>query len=321
MEQFLTDKKLLNQVDELLNNGEATFAMKDGNLMIPYIMNDAVESVIVLHECTLTGDLMGSAPAGTKAETASDGQRRGLILHYPDGHVCTAWFSIAARATEGYDYSRIGHVWRGGLEHWRRVTNALGVIADKGYYLGGLACSQKEADLMALVTFGPLMDISPVNDSMQDYYKEAPEGAEAMAALAQEAGCTFFAKEAEKYAKKPGTLRRKFLSWRMPKQEKILELLEKKIADAGSGYPVRTYDGDMQKDVDARRQEVADRLLEKGFSGTYPVFCKGDVEITAYEEQPFAMLPDDTLNFRIFLFEKDRSRGRCKRSVLDIELL
>ena len=321
MEQFLSDKKLLNQVDELLNNGEATFSVKDGSLMIPYIMNDAVESVIVLHECTLTGDLMGSAPAGTKAETAVDGQRRGLILHYPDGHVCTAWFSIAARATEGYDYSRIAHVWRGGLEHWRRVTNALGVIADKGYYLGGLACSQKEADLMALVTFGPLMDISPIQDSMQDYYREAPEGAEAMAVLAEEAGCPFFAKEVRKYARKPGTLRRKFLSWRMPKQEKILELLEKKIADAGGVYPVRTYEETAQQDVDARRQEVADKLLEKGFSGTYPVFNKGDIEITAYEEQPFAMLPDDTLDFRIFLFEKDRSGRKCRRSVMDIELL
>ena len=321
MEQFLTDKKLLNQVDELLKNGEAAFAMKDGSLMIPYIMNDAVESLIVLHECTLTGDLMKSAPAGTTAQTAEDGQRRGLILHYPDGHVCTAWFSIAARATEGYDYSRIGHVWRGGLEHWRRVTNALGVIADKGYYLGGLACNQKEADLMPLVTFGPLMDISPVNDSMQDYYKEAPEGAQAMADLAREAGCTFFAKEAEKYAKKPGSLRRKFLSWRMPKQEKILELLEKKIADAGSKYPVRTYEEPIQKDVDEQRQAVADKLLKKGFSGTYPNFSKGDVEVTAYEEQPFAMLPDDTLSFRIFLFEKDNSKGKCRRSVLDIELL
>lgn len=321
MEQFLTDKKLLSQVNELLKNGEASFAMKDGSLMIPYIMNDAVESVIVLHECALTGDLERTAPAGTTAETANDGQRRGLILHYPDGHVCSAWFSIAARATEAYDYSRIGHVWRGGLEHWRRVTNALGVMADKGYYLGGLMCSQKEADLMGLVTFGPLMDISPVNDSMQDYYKETPEGAGAMAALAKEAGCEFFAKETEKYAKKPGGLRRKFLSWLMPKQEKILELLEEKISDAAGEYPVRTYEGEMQEKVEEERQRVSDKLLEKGFTGSYPTFVRGDVQITAYEEQPFALLPDDSLSFRIFLFEKENRKGRCRRSVIDIELL
>lgn len=321
MEQFLTDKKLRDQVDELLKNGEAAFAMKDGSLMIPYIMNDAVESVIVLHECTLTGDLETSAPSGTTAETANDGQRRGLILHYPDGHVCTAWFSIAARATEGYDYSRIGHVWRGGLEHWRRITNALGVVADKGYYLGGLACNQKETELMALVTFGPLMDISPVSDSMQDYYKEAPEGAKAMAALAREAGCEFFAKQADKYAEKPGSMRRKFLSWLMPKQEKILELLEKKIADAGSEYPVRSYEGELQTQVEAERKKVADKLAAKGFTGTYPSFRKEDTQITAYEEQPFCMLPDDTLNFRIFLFEKEYRHGRCRRSVVDTELL
>lgn len=321
MEQFLTDKKLQNQVAELLKNGEASFTMKDGDLLIPYIMNDAVESLIVLHECSLAGDLEPEAPAGTTVESTTDGQRRGLVLRYPDGYVCTAWFSIAARKTEGYDYSRIGHVWRGGLEHWRRVTNALGVIADKGIYLGGLACTQKEADLMALVAFGPLMDISPIDDSMQDYYKEAPEGAAAMADLAREAGCDFFAGQCDKYAQKQGKLRRKFLSFLMPRQERILELLEEKIEDAGSEYPVRAYEEEQQKTYDAQRDEVSKKLLEKGFTGQYPKFQKEEETVTAFEEQPFSLLADDSLSFRIFLFAKEGRPGKYKRRVVDTELL
>ena len=97
-----------------------------------------------------------------------------------------------------------------------------------------------------------------------------------------------------------GILDRRIIRMMMrPGRNALYQLLFKKVETAAGQYPERSY----SETMDAKIQQMRDRaelvLRERGFSGVYPLFQKGTLQILAMEEHPFTILESEHYGFRI----------------------
>ena len=176
---------------------------KDRELLIPYMMNDAVEYVLWLSACSMQGRWEPTVPLLPEAEFAVNGGRNGILLRQEDGSSLSIWYGDAVLESHNYQYHRIGHNWRRekGGEALRRLVNLLCVLHDKYTFLGAAACNEQEIRLASLIEFGPLCYWTPINEPLTDWYPETMCGIEAMTGLVREAGDVSYLELLREYRK------------------------------------------------------------------------------------------------------------------------
>ena len=184
---ILTDDELKSRISDLLVCRAAELVRRDADtICIPYMMNDALEDYLTLHDCAVTGKFCDKMPDGTICSVARENGRSGLIFHLPDGGVFTIWYSSCEERKQCYRYDGIGHFWVRGEEHWRRLVYMIGTMYDKFHFIGDSVCSEKEKALIPLMGFAPFRYWSPLGEPLDDYYSDSHEGSRAMLRLAEE---------------------------------------------------------------------------------------------------------------------------------------
>ena len=268
-----------------------------GDLLIPYMMNDAVEYYLTLENCQVMGAVPEEFPGETEVKLVDDPERPGLIFEMPSGEKLTLWFDRCLAVQSFCQYHRIGHFWRKGAEHWRMLVYMIGTIHDKYAFLGPEAVNEKELQLLPLVHFGPFRSYSPVDEPLDDRYPENADGWTAMRALAAEAGDPGYLKmiaRAEKMKKLPffrsgPALQPLTEALMQPERRQLFWHIYRKVCEASALYPERTYDAETRGGMMKARERAAALLREEGFAGEYPAFTRGGTTALALEEHPFTV--------------------------------
>ena len=268
---------------------------------IPYMMNDALECLLILEQCRMTGRYLVDFKGTTQAHMAKDGEVYLLVVRQGDDNVFTIWFSSIREEMTCYQYHRIGHFWVKGQEQWRRLVYIVGTLYDKYSYMGDTVCTQAEKELRPLMELAPFRAFSPVKESLDEEYPDTLEGVECMKKLALEAGDWRLAHLLKVYRRFPFPWAEKRIQRHMESRAGIplYEVLYRKTEAASKVYPIRDYGRKSNEETEEKRRAVSRKLQEKGFTGAYPFFRKGSMQILAMEEHPFTLLEAEDFSFRI----------------------
>ena len=273
-----------------LHRTEKTGGKQD--FYIPYMMNDALECYLVLTNGTMTGTFRPECKEEGSVELVSTEQGPAAIFRQGSENVFTIWYEDSFCEQVCYRYDQIGHFWVEGEEHWRRLVYIVGTIYDKYRYMGEDVCNEKELALMPLMEFGPFRWYTPLHESLDAYYEDSPEGLDCMKVLAEEAEDLDFLQKLKLYELSPFKQQaRKTLIKAMqnPKRNRLYEHIFKKVQEASSEYPERTYSDGLHEMIQKKRAEVQGKMISDGYTGTYPLFFKGNRQVLVLEEHPFTI--------------------------------
>ena len=268
---------------------------------IPYMMNDALECFLILESCRMTGICLPDFKGAVQAHLARENGEYLLVVRQGEDNVFTLWFSSVQEKTTCYQYHCIGHFWVKGQEQWRRLVYIAGTLYDKYSYMGDTVCTQEEKELLPLMEFAPFRAFSPIKESLEEMYTDTLEGVACMKRFALEAGDIRLKNLLGFYEKHPFPWVEKWIQRHMESRAGIslYETLYRKIEVASKVYTVRDYGKEGNEKAEKERQKVTKKLEEKGFTGTYPFFRKGHMQILAMEEHPFTVLEAEDFSFRI----------------------
>ncbi|MCD8356929.1 MAG: DUF3878 family protein [Clostridia bacterium] len=306
-ETIILDEVLRNCIQELIDCAALELLRclesNPNDMYIPYMMNDALEYYFILTDCTAIGELKTDFPLGTTVETVQFSNRNGLIIRRPDETILTLQYHECRSVRRLYQYHMIGHFWREGQEQWRQLVYIIGTMYDKLHYIGEEACNAEEKQLIPLITFAPFRYWSPIHEDLDDFYTDTEEGFCLMEALTAEAQDRAYLALLQQYRQKPDQKMTEFLAHALiePGRKALYHVIWQKLYSASSCYPVRDYGIVLNTKIAAERKKAADVLYRKGFTGKYPCFRQGTVQVVAAEEHPYTVfgLEYDDFTFRI----------------------
>ena len=312
--QPLSHENLLLLVDDLLELEVLELIPKGtdpATMYIPYMMNDAVEYYLILSNCQVMGEIPEEFDGDTLVKLIDSPDRPGLIFEMPSGEKLTLWFDSCAFKKSFYQYHRICHIWRKGEEHWRMLVYMIGTIHDKYAFLGPDSVNDEEALLLPLVHFGPFRFYSPIDEPLDDRYPENEDGWTCMRKLALAAGDKDYVKmidHANALKKLPfirtdAVIKNLADALTRPKRKPLFEYIYRKVCDASSRYPERTYSSESLDEMEDARKAADVSLRAEGFAGTYPFYEKGRTSAIIFEEHPFTVqeLDYEGFAFRILV--------------------
>ena len=312
---LLSNEMLQKYLSEVCSCQALEVHTDNGNVYIPYMMNDALECFLFFSDAQLTGRPLSDYEGDTSYEMISEStegrNKSGLIFRQGTQNVFALWFTSVYLNLHCYRYDRIGHFWVSGQEHWRRLVYILGTVYDKYQYMGSQVSNPQETALLKLMEFAPFHYYSPIHESLDDIYPDTLEGLQAMKDLAAEAGDRRFLRLLAIYRHFPFSGVRKILQWALnrPGRIPLYELLFYKIEKASCCYPERDYGEERNRSIHDARNQLSNRLLQQGFSGEYPLFQKENHQILAMEEHPFTILEAKDFQFRIQLMESETTKA------------
>lgn len=318
----LTNEQLAEKIQELITCHAFElhkFKNADGtrNIYIPYMMNDALECYILLENARITGKYLSNYTGETTVKTANDDTLNVLVFHQGKENVFTLWFEQSYQVLNLYRYDQIGHFWVKGEEHWRRLVYIIGTIYDKYEYMGASVCNKDELELLPLMEFAPFRHYSPISDSLDEHYLNSQKGLETMMRFAEEAKDTKYLRLLKWYQRFQLPMLQKKLIKKLNASERqtLYETIYKKIEVASYQYPSRSYAPEIQEQISASRREATNILLKKGFTGEYPLFHKGNLQVHALEEHPFTILDWEHYSFRIqFMVSESKKNSKALHS-------
>lgn len=293
-------QELQRCLEEVLDCGAFELRFTGTDCAIPYMINDAVECILLLRNCRMTGQWQAELPAPSRAEFIEEPQP-GIIFRQGTENVFTLWYRCACRRISLFRYDQIGHFWVSGQEQWRRLTYIIGTMHDKYEYLGAGACSDLELELLPLIGFRPFRMYSPIEDTLDGRYCERADAARLMSDLAREAGDRNFARWSALYARLPLRLLAAGLGAYLATERasKLYAHIYKKAMAAAGGWPDRDYGREENARIRAMRRAAQEHLAALGFSGIYPLFSRGDIQVLAAEEHPFTEFESEDFRFTI----------------------
>ena len=118
--------------------------VRNGEIRLVYLMNDAVESFLIFGNARMTGVYKPDYEGEILADLSRQGREYILVVHQDDS-VVTLFFETLTLEKHLYDYSQIGHFWVEGYEYLRQLEYRLAILRDKYDYIGGDSCSGGEA--------------------------------------------------------------------------------------------------------------------------------------------------------------------------------
>lgn len=308
--QPITPQLFKARLEEVLSCGGLEIEFRGSDACIPYMLSDAVESILILHNCRITGEYI---PGAARAEFVED-EQKAIIFRREDGNIFTLWYDGIAQDTRLYRYDEIAHFWVNRLEQWRRLTYMIGTMHDKWQHLGRDYCNDKELEILRLIEFGPFRAFTPVDFSLDYRYDESAEGSVLMEKLALEVGDKFFARLCRIYARHPFELLRRYMARYLghDKAIPIHELIWHKTMEAARLWPERYYGEEENARRNQLRQEAHEQLSALGFKGSYPLYTLGRAQVLAVEEHPFTQFEEGDFVFSIrFMVSMSRKEGIC----------
>lgn len=270
----------------------------DGNLRMIYLMNDAVESFLILTNARVTGQYKSGyeGPLGASLETQDDGYV--LAVHQGDS-AFAVFFDDLLMEKQLYNYGSIGHFWVKKYENLRVLEYQIAILRDKYDYLGEEFCTQQEKELAMLRDFPPLnylfyaavpvKYIVPVDNP----WEVTEEAWEVMRRLAEEAGDETLIKILLRYRQNPGSRNAAKIA-RMLHQNnhlKTVNLLTDRIREAASVYPDRDFGPEQNRYLQGLLENAQNRKKELAQRG---------IEAVIYKEEPF-IYDCDSLDFKVCL--------------------
>ena len=149
--------------------------------------------------------------------------------------------------------------------------------------------------------FAPFRMYSPIRESLDDYYPETAAGLSVMRTYAKAVNDHLLLFLLLLYKYFPGRFTSSiiFRSMNRPKRSRLYEYIYKKMTEASKKYPERCYFSELDTLISDERTSVEQNLKSCGFSGTYPLFHRGNQQILAVEEHPFTILEAEDYSFRI----------------------
>ena len=93
--------------------------VRNGEIRLVYLMNDAVESFLIFGNARMTGVYKPDYEGEILADLSRQGREYILVVHQDDS-VVTLFFETLTLEKHLYDYSQIGHFWVEGYEYLKK---------------------------------------------------------------------------------------------------------------------------------------------------------------------------------------------------------
>ena len=271
-----------------------------------YLMNDAVESFLVLKNCRMTGEYLADYEGkietelreykeeNVKSETGfvnhSEKNKYILVVHQGDS-VCTLMFTGLEEEVHLYNYGTIGHFWVKRYEYLRQLEYTFAIIRDKREYLGERYCNRREQKLAALADFPPLnYTCYPAISKeylveRENAWKPARQALSVMEELLKETGDKQLLRLVRLYAMFPVKILARYIAMQLhrTKHRKVVQLLQQQVRQAAKYYPERKFSGKEEKKFREQRkraQDCAREWEEKGY------------RVDIFREEPFTVSRD-----------------------------
>ena len=133
---------------------------ESGELRLIYLMNDAVESFLVLKNARMTGnyvrDYEGEFEGSVEKADWDLCEAEYILVIHQGQNVFTVFFEDILLETQLYNYGELGHFWVKGYENLRVMEYQIAILRDKYEYLGEKYCTEQERKLAMLRDFPPL---------------------------------------------------------------------------------------------------------------------------------------------------------------------
>ena len=276
---------------------------ESGELRLIYLMNDAVESFLVLKNARMTGNYVRDYEGefeGSLERTDRDVCEAEYILVIHQGqNVFTVFFEDILLETHLYNYGELGHFWVEGYENLRVMEYQIAILRDKYEYLGEKYCTEQERKLAMLRDFPPLnylfypavpeKYIVPVDNP----WEVTEEALAVMQELATEAGDEKLGKMLRRYEKNPDMSNARKIAGMLCRSSHlpVVTLLGEKIREAASVYPDR--------DFGKEKNQYLCKLLTEAERKRSELHQK-NVQIIIYREEPF-IYDCDSISFQVYL--------------------
>lgn len=292
-EEMLADP--LEKLKLLLDQGEFELLEEktEGRISyrLVYLMNDAVESFLVLKNCRMTGeyreDYEGEIEAElreykeenvkskTEAGNHSEKKEYILVVHQGDS-VCTLIFTGLEEEVYLYNYGEIGHFWVKGYEYLRQLEYTFAILRDKREYLGERYCNRREQRLAELADFPPLnYTCYPALSKeylveREDAWNPTGQALAVMEELLKEIGDKQLLRLVRLYAMFPVKVLARYIAMQLhrTKHRKVVQLLQQQVRQAAKNYPERKFSGKEEKKFREQRKRAqicATEWKEKGY--------------------------------------------------------
>ena len=276
---------------------------ESGELRLIYLMNDAVESFLVLENARMTGNYVRDYEGefeGSLERTDRDLCEAEYILVVHQGqNVFTVFFKDILLETHLYNYGELGHFWVEGYENLRVMEYQIAILRDKYEYLGEEYCTEQEQKLAMLRDFPPLnylfypavpeKYIVPVDNP----WEVTAEALAVMQELAEEAEDEKLGKILRRYEINPDMSNAKKIAGMLCKNSHlpVVTLLGEKIREAASVYPDR--------DFGRKQNEYLQELMEKAERRKEELEAES-IQALIYREEPF-IYDCDSISFQVYL--------------------
>ena len=305
MSRKLSEKELMSWLERLIDDGALEMIPGgDREILIPLVMNDAAEVYCVLKGAFVPGRLPDDLGNVAEADPVKAEDRDGILLRDASGTMAAIWYDSCEYEEQLYQYHRIMHCWKNDNEHMRMLVYMIGTIRDKYEYLGKESCNETERSLIPLLEYRPFRSFSPIDQSLDGWYPSTKRGFQAMAKVAREAGDTKLLAymRAGKFA---GKMLDHRIAERIASSGRVFDLIYGRICEASRDYPLRCYASDMSEQMCRKREAVTEKLLKRGFAGSYPVFHRDEMRATVFEEHPFTVPGMDDMEFGLHILVHD----------------
>lgn len=276
---------------------------KSGELRLIYLMNDAVESFLVLKNARMTGNYVRDYEGefeGSLEKTDRDLCEAEYILVVHQGwNVFTVFFEDILLETHLYNYGELGHFWVKGYENLRVMEYQIAILRDKYEYLGEEYCTEHERKLAMLRDFPPLnylfypavpeKYIVPVDNP----WEVTAEALAVMQELAEEAGDEKLGKMLRRYGENPDISNARKIAGMLCRSSHlpVVTLLGEKIREAASVYSDR--------DFGKEKNQYLCKLLAEAERKRSELHQK-NVQTIIYREEPF-IYDCDSISFQVYL--------------------
>ena len=106
----------------------------------------------------------------------------------------------------------------------------------------------------------------------------------------------------------PGDL----MEYHFPARVEGIDIMEELVIKASKDYPERNYGKQINERIKEKRKALEQELLQKGYTGKYPVFSKKNTTVRVMEEQPYvtAILEWDDYKYKQQLMISECSAKR-----------
>ena len=306
-----------DQFELLLSKNGIKDTHRKQDISLVYLMNDAVESFLVFHNATITGQYQKEYEGEILAVLDKKEEEYVLVVHQGDS-VITLFFEELLQQNNLYNYGDVGHFWVKKYEYLRLLEYRLAILRDKCDYLDADCSTSEERKLASLVEFPPLNYCCyPAVPEKYIVPRENPwqpsnEAIDLMIEIAKEAEDKLFPYILTYYKKNHSKIMSKLIARILHRKKyiKIVRILMKKLQKAASIYPVRSFGRENDTQIQKHLEKAKQRKQELKKEG-----IKADI----IREEPFVEAKD-SVQYKIYIMKWKQQRGDCITEIEEVTI-